>query len=160
MTKDTDSPEELANRPTAIAGRPTFSGAARLVYFCDAGCRPNPGPHLPVIWDGQVFLDAPRVEGTNHRASYHSVKVALDDAARHGATHVEVQLTSRLVFLQLSTGGYCRDIDLKNLRDLIFTLADRVSPIRIVLVTEPFLLGSRVFPSRRELRDHVEAIPI
>lgn len=146
------------NRPTAIAGRPTFSGRVRLVYFCDAGCRPNPGSHLPVVWDGKVFLDAPRVEGTNHRASYQSVEVALDDAARQGAQHIEVQLTSRLVFLQLTTGGYCRDIDLKGLRDLIFMLADRVSPIRTVLVEEPFPLGRRVFSSRNELRDHVATV--
>ena len=54
--------------------------------------------------------------------------------------------------------GRGRDIDLKGLRDLIFMLADRVSPIRTVLVEEPFPLGRRVFSSRNELRDHVATV--
>ncbi len=150
-----DSPGNVRGPAVAMTGRPIFSGRPNLVYLCDAGCRPNPGWHLPVVWDGKKFLTSVPVEGTNHRASYQAVKTALEDAGSRQATHIELRLTSDLVYRQLTTGGYCRNVDLEQLRDLTFTLADRITPVRLVLTEEPFALGNVVFKTRARLRDHV-----
>lgn len=155
MTRTADSMGRPRGRPVAMSGRPTFAGAPGATYLCDAGCRPNPGTHLPVVWDGSKFLPADEIDGTNHRAAYHAVKIALRHAAARGARGIEFRLTSDLVYRQLSTGGYCRNADLRDLRDLTFTLADTVAPIRLVLVEQPFTLGGRVFRTRGRLRDHV-----
>lgn len=157
MTKTSDSMGVACGRLVAMKGRPSFAGASQAAYLCDAGCRPNPGTHLPVVWDGSRFLTAEEVDGTNHRAAYHAVQVALRDAAACGARGVEIRLTSDLVYRQLSTGGYCRSADLADLRDLTLTLADAVVPIRLLLVKQPFTLGGMVFRTRRQLRDHVLA---
>ncbi len=157
MTKTSDSMGASSGPPVAMKGRPLLTGAPKAVYLCDAGCRPNPGTHLPVVWDGSKFLPADEVDGTNHRAAHNAVQIALRDAAARGARGVEIRLTSDLVFRQLSTGGYCRNADLGDLRDLTFTLADAVAPIRLLLVEQPFTLGGTVFRTRRRLRDHVLA---
>lgn len=157
MTRTADSMGRPRGRPVAMSGRPTFAGMSEATYLCDAGCRPNPGTHLPVVWDGSKFLPADEIDGTNHRATYHAVTIALRHAAARGAREVEIRLTSDLVCRQLSTGGYCRNGDLRDLRDLTFILADAVAPIRLVLVEQPFTLGGTVFRTRRQLRDHVLA---
>ena len=157
MTRTADSMGRPRGRPVAMSGRPTFAGMPEATYLCDAGCRPNPGTHLPVVWDGSDFLPAGKVVGTNHRAAYHAVEIALRDAASRDAREVEIRLTSDLVYRQLSTGGYCRNADLRDLRDLTFALVDAVAPTRLVLVEQPFTLGGTVFRTRRQVRDHVLA---
>lgn len=158
MTNEVDALGATDQEPDAIVARPIFAGPPERTYLCDAGCRPNPGTHLPVVWDGENFLETAPVEGTNHRASYHAVQAALKDADERRAERIELRVTSVLVFRQLTTGGYCRNGDLEQLRDLTLTLADRVSPIRMVLVKEPFILGGLVFETRDRLRDHVHAV--
>lgn len=113
MPKHMDSLGQPLSRAVAMASRPTISGPSEVTYLCDAGFRPNPGFHLPVIWDGEAFLETEPVEGTNHRASYHAVKGAFEDADRRQAARIELRLTSDLVFRQLSTGEYCRNLDLR-----------------------------------------------
>ena len=158
MEKNPDSLGLPLGRAVAMASRPEFSGAPNQIYLCDAGCRPNPGSHLPVVWDGNSFLDTYPVTGTNHRAVYESVQTALKAAATKKITHVELRLTSDLVYRQLSTGGYCRNPELGFLCDFVFDDVERASPVRLVLVTEPFTLGGQDFRTRKQLRDHVLAL--
>lgn len=155
MKKKPDSLGIPLGRAVAMASLPEFSGSPGRVYLCDAGCRPNPGSHLPVIWDGNAFLDTKQVVGTNHRASYQAVKGALVNAEGNGVTHVELRLTSDLVYRQLSTGSFCRNPELASLRDALFDFANKVSPVRLVLVREPFRLDGQDFPTRKKLRDYV-----
>lgn len=159
MTGTADLMGRSCGRPVAMTGRPTFFGAPGTTYLCDAGCRPNPGTHLPVVWHGASFLPTDEIDGTNHRAAYHAVRIALKDAAERGARDVEIRMTSDLVYRQLSTGGYCRNADLGDLRNLTLSLADAVVPIRLVLVDQPFMLGGIEFSTRSQLRDHVLARP-
>lgn len=158
MEKNPDSLGLPLAPPVAMAGRPDFSGVPEQAYLSDAGCRPNPGSHLPVVWDGNSFLDTYPVTGTNHRAVYQAVQTALKAAATEKITHVELRLTSDLVYRQLSTGGYCRNPGLGVLRDSVFYDVERVAPVRLVLVTEPFTLGGQNFKTRKQLRDHVLAL--
>lgn len=158
MTNEADSLGQAFGKPVALVARPTFAGPPARTYLCDAGCRPNPGSHLPVVWDGEKFVKTVPVEGTNHRASYHAVQAALKDAGKRKADRIELRVTSDLVFRQLTTGGYCRNVDLEQLRDLALTLADRVSPVRLVRVEEPFVLGGAIFATRDRLRDHMFAV--
>ncbi|GMN14869.1 hypothetical protein MTsPCn7_26490 [Altererythrobacter sp. MTPC7] len=144
-----------AGAPVGLANQTPFSGPPDLTYLCDAGCRPNPGKHLPVVWDGACFLPMMPIEGTNHQACYQAILQALRDAGRRGALRVELRLTSDLVFRQLSTGRYCRNRKLEDLRDLCLVLASRTGDVRLVRVTEPFGLGARHFQTRHDLRDHV-----
>ena len=155
MTDKLDSLGTALGGSVALVGRPTFSGPPNLIYLCDAGCRPNPGSHLPVVWDGQKFLNSTPVKGTNHQASYQAIQIALEDAHQREATNIELRLTSDLVFRQLSTGGYCRTLELVQLRDLMLTLADRVLPVRMVRVDQPFTLEGKIFATRRNLRENV-----
>lgn len=110
---------------------PTFTGPAKATYFCDAGCRPNPGRHLPVVWNGVRFLPYGRRKGTNHTAAYHAVELALEDAIREGRTHVELYLTSPLVHMQLVTRAFCRNPRLARLREKVASLAEQVAPVRL-----------------------------
>ncbi|OBX18956.1 hypothetical protein A9995_10500 [Erythrobacter sp. QSSC1-22B] len=110
-----------------------------------------------MVWDGQKFLKTYPYQGTNHRASYQAVKIALEDAYVRKVTHVELRLTSDLIYRQITTGGYCKNLDLKHLRDQAFTLADRITPIRLILIEQPFRLGGRAFETRARLRDYVLA---
>lgn len=140
-------------QPQALYSQPSFTGAAQITYLCDAGCRPNPGTHLPIIWDGHSQVLAQLQVGTNHRAAYQAVHQAFADANHRKFTHVEIELTSSLIFRQLTTGGFCRNNGLQQLRAAVYGLAALVAPVRLVLVTEPFLLGSKTFPTRHKLRD-------
>jgi len=131
-----------------------FSGPAGMVYLCDAGCRPNPGVHLPLVWNGEVFLDISPETGTNHTAAYQSVLAALDDAKTRGINAVELRLTSPLVFMQLSTGMFCRNKTLDARRVSVEALAHSVGPVRLVLVDKPFKLGQLAFATKRALRNY------
>lgn len=95
------SPSPHAPTFVPMVGSAPFSGNAQAAYFCDAGCRPNPGTHLLIVWDGTQFLPIDPSEGTNHRAAYQAVLRALHEAADVGASTVEIRLTSDLVFRQL-----------------------------------------------------------
>lgn len=123
-----------------------------MVYLCDAGCRRNPGVHLPVVWDGTRFLEIADSSGTNHRAAYQAVDAALKDAERLRLTHIELWLTSDLVYRQLSTARYCRSEQLAQLRDIVADRASRVAPVRLVLVNAPFKVGRLSVQTRRALR--------
>lgn len=158
MNENPDSLGLPLGPAVAMASHADFLGLPSQIFLCDAGCRPNPGSHLPVVWDGSSFLDIHSVTGTNHRAAYQAVRTALRVAGTNKITHVELRLTSDLVYRQLSTGSYCRNPELGFLRDFVFDHGERVSPVRLVLVTEPFTLGGQNFRTRKQLRDHVLAL--
>lgn len=142
----------LAIKPSGLVGAIAFAGSPKIVYLCDAGCRPNPGTHLPVVWDDSQFLDIPGSNGTNHRASYQAVIAALEDASQRQLSRIELQVTSDLVYKQLSTGAYCRNKTLAELRQAVVDRADRVKPVRIVLKNAPFLIGASTVLTRHALR--------
>ncbi len=131
-----------------------FRGRADVIYLCDAGCRPNPGTHLPVVWDGKSLLDLAARKGTNRKAAYQSVIEALKDARVRGFDRVEIHLTSNLVYRQLTGDLNCREPQLEELRSLCaITVPARMS-VRLVLAEEPFNVGGTVFSTRLKLRAH------
>lgn len=127
-------------------------------YFCDAGCRPNPGQQLPIAWDGSVFLKTHPRRGTNHRAVYQALQVIFDDALARNFRHIAIKLTSKLVFIQMTTGAYCSKPGLISHQNRALLKASRVGSIHLALVGEPFTLGSQNFSTKHELRDYVESL--
>ena len=128
------------------------------VYFCDAGCRPNPGRQLPIAWDGEDFLKTHSRKGTNHRAIYQALQAIFDDAIFRNFRHIAVKLTSNLVFTQMTTGAYCSNPALIPHQKRALFKANRVGSIHLALVEEPFTLGSHYFPTRHDLRDYAVSL--
>ena len=84
----------------------------RLVIHTDGAARGNPGPAgagaiLRDASDGSVVAEIaePLGHATNNVAEWTAVQLALDEAHRLGATHVDLRMDSELVARQI-TGIY------------------------------------------------------
>jgi len=101
----------------------------RLLIHTDGAARGNPGP----AGAGAVLRDAvtgtvlaevaePLGHATNNVAEWTAVRLALEEALRLGATHVDVRMDSQLVARQI-TGIYrVKHADLKPLHAAVMAL--------------------------------------
>ena len=94
-----------------MTASPETPGFARLVIHTDGAARGNPGPAgLGAVLrtpDGRVVAEIAEFLGhrTNNHAEWRAVEVALEEALRLGARHVDLRMDSQLVARQI-TGHY------------------------------------------------------
>ncbi len=84
-------------------------GSTRLVIYTDGAARGNPGPAgagavLRDAFSGKVVAEIARFLGirTNNYAEWTAVELALAEALRLGASHVDMRMDSELVARQIS----------------------------------------------------------
>ena len=104
----------------------------RLLIHTDGAARGNPGP----AGAGAVLRDAatgvilaevaqPLGHATNNVAEWTAIKLALEEAARLGATHVDLRMDSQLVARQISGLYRVKNADLKPLHAAVMSLLAR-----------------------------------
>ncbi|HSK94024.1 MAG TPA: ribonuclease HI family protein [Candidatus Angelobacter sp.] len=101
----------------------------RLVIHTDGAARGNPGPAgagaiLRDATDGSVVSEIAEGLGraTNNVAEWTAVLLALEEAQRLGATHVDLRMDSQLVARQISGIYRVKHPDLKPLHTAVMTL--------------------------------------
>ncbi len=94
----------------------------RVIVEADGGSRGNPGPagYGSVVWTADhnaVLAESKQAIGraTNNVAEYRGLIAGLEEAARLGATEVEVYMDSKLVVEQMSGRWQVKHPDLKAL---------------------------------------------
>lgn len=92
----------------------------RLLIYTDGAARGNPGPAgagaiLRDADDGTVIAEIaePLGHATNNVAEWTAVRLALEEALRLGATHVDLRMDSELVARQISGIYRVKHPDLK-----------------------------------------------
>jgi ribonuclease HI len=87
----------------------TSGGGTRLFIYTDGAARGNPGPAgagaiLRDAFSGKVVAEIARFLGirTNNYAEWTAVELALAEALRLGASHVDMRMDSELVARQIS----------------------------------------------------------
>jgi ribonuclease HI len=104
----------------------------RLMIHTDGAARGNPGP----AGAGAVLRDAatgaivsevaePLGRATNNVAEWTAVLLALEEALRLGATHVDLRMDSQLVARQIAGIYRVKHADLKPLHASVMTLLRR-----------------------------------
>jgi ribonuclease HI len=104
----------------------------RLLIHTDGAARGNPGPAgagaiLRDADDGTVLAEIaePLGHATNNVAEWSAVRLALEEALRLGATHVDLRMDSELVARQI-TGIYrVKHPDLKPFHAAVMEMLDR-----------------------------------
>ena len=91
----------------------------RLIAYTDGAARGNPGPAgagaILRDPDGTVVAEIaePLGRATNNVAEWTAVRLALEEASRLGATHVDLRMDSELVARQISGVYRVKHPDLK-----------------------------------------------
>jgi ribonuclease H / adenosylcobalamin/alpha-ribazole phosphatase len=108
----------------------------RVIVEADGGSRGNPGPagYGSVVWSadhGTVLAESKQAIGhaTNNVAEYRGLLAGLEEAAKLGATDVEVLMDSKLVVEQMSTRWRVKHPDLVALHQQATALAARFDHI-------------------------------
>ena len=103
----------------------------RLLIYTDGAARGNPGPAGAgaILRDAEGRVMAEIAQGlgraTNNVAEWTAVRLALEEARRLGATHVDLRMDSELVARQI-TGIYrVKHSDLKPLHAAVMELLSR-----------------------------------
>ena len=101
----------------------------RLLIHTDGAARGNPGPAGAgaILRDGatgEVLAEVAQGLGraTNNVAEWTAVRLALEEARRIGATHVDVRMDSQLVARQISGMYRVKHPDLKPIHAAVMTL--------------------------------------
>jgi ribonuclease HI len=104
----------------------------RLLIHTDGAARGNPGPAgagavLRDAADGRVVAEIaqPLGRATNNVAEWTAVRLALEEALRQGATHVDLRMDSELVVRQLAGIYRVRHPDLIPLHAAVAALLRR-----------------------------------
>ncbi|OBA86100.1 bifunctional RNase H/acid phosphatase [Mycobacteriaceae bacterium 1482268.1] len=94
----------------------------RVIVEADGGSRGNPGPagYGSVVWTADhqtVLAESKQAIGhaTNNVAEYRGLIAGLEEAAKVGATEVDVRMDSKLVVEQMSGRWKVKNADLKSL---------------------------------------------
>ncbi|OBK72914.1 bifunctional RNase H/acid phosphatase [Mycobacterium sp. 1274761.0] len=94
----------------------------RVIVEADGGSRGNPGPagYGSVVWTadrGTVLAESKQAIGhaTNNVAEYRGLIAGLEEAAKVGATEVDVRMDSKLVVEQMSGRWQVKNAELKTL---------------------------------------------
>jgi ribonuclease HI len=101
----------------------------RLLIHTDGAARGNPGPAgagaiLRDAATGEVVAEVAQGLGraTNNVAEWTAVRLALEEARRLGATHVDVRMDSQLVARQISGMYRVKHPDLQPIHAAVMTL--------------------------------------
>ena len=101
----------------------------RILIYTDGAARGNPGPAgagaiLRDASDGTVLAEIaqPLGRATNNVAEWTAVQLALEEAQRLGATHVDLRMDSELVARQISGVYRVKHPDLKPLHAAVMPL--------------------------------------
>jgi probable phosphoglycerate mutase len=101
----------------------------RLLIHTDGAARGNPGPAgagavLRDAASGEVLAEVAQGLGraTNNVAEWTAVRLALEEARRLGATHVDVRMDSQLVARQISGMYRVKHPDLQPLHAAVMSL--------------------------------------
>ena len=101
----------------------------RLLIYTDGAARGNPGPAgagaiLRDAADGTVLAEIaePLGHATNNVAEWTAVHLALEEARRLGATHVDMRMDSELVARQISGIYRVKHPDLKPIHAAVMAL--------------------------------------
>ena len=104
----------------------------RLLIHTDGAARGNPGPAgagaiLRDADDGTVLAEIaePLGRATNNVAEWMAVRLALEEAARLGASHVDVRMDSELVARQISGRYRVKHPDLKPFHAAVMEMLGR-----------------------------------
>lgn len=119
---------QAAARRTAGRGRQL----TRLLIYTDGAARGNPGP----AGAGAILRDAdtgavvaevaqPLGRATNNVAEWTAVRLALEEAQRLGATHVDLRMDSQLVARQIAGIYRVKHGDLKPIHAAVMELLSR-----------------------------------
>ncbi len=105
----------------------------RLLIYTDGAARGNPGPAgagalLRDADDGTVLAEIaePLGHATNNVAEWSAVKLALEEALRLGATHVDLRMDSELVARQISGIYRVKHPDLKPFHATVMEMLRRL----------------------------------
>ncbi len=109
----------------------------KVIVEADGGSRGNPGPagYGSVVWTadrGNVLAESKQAIGraTNNVAEYRGLIAGLEEAAKVGASEVDVRMDSKLVVEQMSGRWQVKHPDLKTLIEqakAVATTFDRIS---------------------------------
>jgi ribonuclease HI len=100
----------------------------RLLIYTDGAARGNPGPAgagaILRDSDGNVLAEVaePLGRATNNVAEWTAVLLALEEARRLGATHVDLRMDSQLVARQISGVYRVKHHDLKPIHAAVMDL--------------------------------------
>jgi probable phosphoglycerate mutase len=105
----------------------------RLLIYTDGAARGNPGP----AGAGAIVRDAatgetlaeiaePLGHATNNVAEWTAVRLALEEAARLGATHVDLRMDSELVARQISGVYRVKHPDLRPIHAAVMGMLGRL----------------------------------
>lgn len=104
----------------------------RLLIHTDGAARGNPGPAgagavLRNAESGAIVAEVaqPLGRATNNVAEWTAVLLALEEAARLGATHVDIRMDSQLVARQIAGIYRVKHADLKPLHAAVMALLGR-----------------------------------
>ena len=105
----------------------------RLLIYTDGAARGNPGPAgagaiLRDAADGTVLAEIaePLGHATNNVAEWTAVRLALEEALRLGATHVDLRMDSELVARQISGIYRVKHPDLKQIHAAVMGMLRRL----------------------------------
>jgi ribonuclease HI len=105
----------------------------RLLVHTDGAARGNPGPAgagalLRDAASGEVVAEIAEGLGhaTNNVAEWTAVRLALEEAARLGATHVDLRMDSELVARQISGIYRVKHPDLKPIHAAVMAMLGRL----------------------------------
>jgi probable phosphoglycerate mutase len=105
----------------------------RLLIHTDGAARGNPGPAgagaiLRDAADGTVLAEIaePLGHATNNVAEWTAVRLALEEAVRLGATHVDLRMDSELVARQISGIYRVKHPDLKPIHAAVMDMLRRL----------------------------------
>jgi ribonuclease HI len=104
----------------------------RVLIHTDGAARGNPGPAgagaiIRDVADGAVLAEIaePLGRATNNVAEWTAVRLALEEAVRLGATHVDLRMDSELVARQISGMYRVKHPDLKPIHARVMGLLAR-----------------------------------
>jgi ribonuclease HI len=112
----------------------------KAVLYTDGASRGNPGPAAigAVITDGQgsVLARISRRIGitTNNQAEYRAIIVALEEAIKLGATHVELKSDSELVVKQINGRYRVKNPALRPLHQRVKELQSRFQSFSVAAI--------------------------
>ncbi len=122
-------------RPDSLSGLRNYMEMATI--YVDGASRGNPGPAgVGILINSQSHTEAQVScyigEATNNQAEYKALIIALEEAAKLGAKHVDVRMDSELVVKQLNGSYKVRDTKLKPLFRQVKQLLTRFDSFAIM----------------------------